>query len=252
LLPTGAVAFLYLADRINQFPLSIIGVALSAVLLPNFAKNINDIEKTKDLFHNAFLGALQMALPIAFLFIVLADPMFYIAFYHGKFTLMDTMQAARTLQFYAFGIPFVILSKIFLSFLFAHNISRVPLIAAVASVTLNIIISLSSIFYIGHFGIAIATSIAALSNFLCLAVYTYAAFPELFDRFSEVAKLLIWTLISFIGFYYLKSALFFNLYNSWLQNTLLVFVLSAFFFIVYFAIGYGLGMIKMPYKVGRE
>lgn len=252
LLPTGAITFLVLADRINQFPLSIIGVALSAVLLPNFAKNINDFEKTKDLFHNAFLGAMQMALPITFLFIILANPMFYVLFYHGKFTLMDTMQTAQTLQFYAFGIPFVILSKIFLSFLFANNISKVPLIAAVTSVALNIVISLSTIFYIGYIGIAIATAVAACCNFLCLSIYAYNAFPGLFDRFYDVAKLLLWSLVTFTGFYYLKNALFFNLYNSRLENMALVFVLSMFFLTVYFVIGYSLGMIKIPYKAVQK
>ena len=41
LLPTGAISHLYYADRLNQLPLALFGVAIGIVLLPSLSKSIN-------------------------------------------------------------------------------------------------------------------------------------------------------------------------------------------------------------------
>ena len=40
LLPTGAIAYLYYADRIYQLPLGVVGVAMGTALLPRLARSL--------------------------------------------------------------------------------------------------------------------------------------------------------------------------------------------------------------------
>ena len=252
LLPAGAVTLLHTADRLNQFPLSIIGVALSVVLLPNFSKIIDNAKETKILFHNAIIGALQLALPITFLLILLADPLFYILYYHGKFTLMDTLQASRTLQCYAFGIPFVIVSKIFLSFLFARNASKIALYAAMGSVAINIMMSISLMPFVGHYGIAMATAIAAFFNCLILMIYTYVDFPQLFETVKDIFTLILWSAFTFIMIFIGKKAFFSPLYSSRFENFQLVLAITTLFLLLYYGVGYFFKFIQMPSQISKK
>lgn len=251
-LPRASIIYLFMADRINQFPLSMVGVALSVVLLPNFSKNIHDPQKTQNLFHNALIGALQLALPVSFIFVLLAEPIFYILFFHGKYTLIDTLQSARTLKFYAFGIPFVIVSKIFLSFLFANSISKIPLYAAIVSVGINVTLSVLLIPYMSHCGIAIATSLAACVNLVCLVTYSYKKFPYLFEQYKDVIKLIIWSVVNFILFYGIKWWAFPEIYDSFFHNLISIATLGMLFSGIYFILGYRLGLIIIPYKATKQ
>ena len=38
-LPSGSISFLYFADRINQLPLALIGIAIGTALLPKLSRN---------------------------------------------------------------------------------------------------------------------------------------------------------------------------------------------------------------------
>ncbi|USO02085.1 MAG: murein biosynthesis integral membrane protein MurJ [Alphaproteobacteria bacterium] len=247
-LPVGAITYLSLADRLNQFPLSIIGVALSVVLLPNFSKYKNGSQEVKSLFHNSIIGSLQLSLPITFLMIALADPIFYVLFFHGKFTLADTINTAKTLKMYAFGIPFVILTKVLLSFLFSRSITRVPLYSAILSVVTNTIISVVLLPYVGHLGIAIGTSIAACLNCLCLVTYIYLEYPEMLEDYHDILAVIVWSITCGMVCYFIKINFLPKFYPSFLENSIFILLATGFFSGLYYGIGYKTGIVKFSKK----
>ena len=40
LLPTGAVSYLYYADRLNQLPLAVVGIAVGTAILPSLSRQV--------------------------------------------------------------------------------------------------------------------------------------------------------------------------------------------------------------------
>ncbi len=90
-LPVGAISHLYYADRLNQLPLAIFGIALGVVLLPSLSKSIksNDNEITKKLQNNSLEFALLISIPSAIGLYILALPIVHILFERGAFTQED-------------------------------------------------------------------------------------------------------------------------------------------------------------------
>ena len=46
-LPDGSISFLYYADRVNQLPLGVLGIAISTALLPILSKQIKQNKKKR-------------------------------------------------------------------------------------------------------------------------------------------------------------------------------------------------------------
>ena len=44
-LPDGSISFLYYADRVNQLPLGVLGIAISTALLPILSKQVKQNKK---------------------------------------------------------------------------------------------------------------------------------------------------------------------------------------------------------------
>ena len=88
LLPTGSITFLYYADRINQLPVGVVGVAVGTALLPLLSRQIRqgDDAAAKDSLNRAIEIALLLALPAAAASIVIAEPIIATLFQRGAFT----------------------------------------------------------------------------------------------------------------------------------------------------------------------
>ncbi len=169
---TGAVSFLYYADRLFQLPLGIIGVAIGVVLLPTLSRKLRagDAQGALDSQNRALELSLFLTLPAAAALIVIGRPIIHAVYEHGEFTRSDTLNVAPALAAFACGLPAFTLSKIFQPGFFAREDTRTPMIFAIVAVVVNIAASLVLSRYMGHVGIAVATSIAAWVNALLLIV----------------------------------------------------------------------------------
>lgn len=171
LLPTGAVAYLYYADRLNQLPLGVIGVAISMALLPLLAQAVQ--EKSPNRIESAFSRAIDIGmlfgLPAAAALAVLGTAIFEVLFVRGAFTSADAAATARVLQGYALGIPAFILVKIFATRFFAGHDTRTPVRIALVALSANIAFAVWLLPPFGAFGIAMAASLASWVNLLLLA-----------------------------------------------------------------------------------
>jgi putative peptidoglycan lipid II flippase len=166
LLPAGAVSWLYYADRVNQLPLGVIGIALSTALLPLLSRQVRAgaFAAANAAQNRAVEFGLLITLPAAVALAVAATPIVSTLFGRGAFTPGDEVATAAALAVYAAGLPAYVLNKVLAPGFFARGDTGTPVRVGIASVALNIALALLLIRPLGHVGLAAATAIAAVAN----------------------------------------------------------------------------------------
>ena len=141
LLPAGAVSYLYYADRLNQLPLGVIGIAVGTALLPLLARQIRAGEAEAALAsqNRALELALLLTLPCAVGLAVLSLPIMQVLFERGAFGAADAPATAQALAAYALGLPAYVLVKVLVPGFFARKDTRTPVKIAVVCLIANIV-----------------------------------------------------------------------------------------------------------------
>ena len=90
-LPAKSVSFMYYADRINQLPLGVLGIAVGTALLPTLSRQVSAGENDRALasLNRAIEYAMLLTLPAAAALLIIADPILQVLFVGGKFTHAD-------------------------------------------------------------------------------------------------------------------------------------------------------------------
>ena len=166
----GSVSWLYYADRLIELPVGMIAIALQTVILPSISKLHNRGDYAgfrRNLLWGAQVGVM-LGLPAAVGLFVLAVPLTATLFFGGEFTWVDVEKVAVALRAFALGVLPLMLVKIFAPGFFAKKDTKTPFYYATISVGVNIFVGLSLFKFIGHVGIAIATTIAAYVHAILL------------------------------------------------------------------------------------
>ena len=171
-LPTGAVSYLFYADRLVQLPLGLIGAALGTALLPLLARQLRGgrEEAARHGFDRALELALLLSLPAAVGLAVLAAPIVAVLFERGGFDAVATRATAAALAAFALGLPAYVLIKVLATGFFAREDTRTPVLVAAASLLVNVAVILATVGRLGHVGIALATALASWLNAALLAL----------------------------------------------------------------------------------
>lgn len=172
LLPTGSISFLFYADRINQLPLGVVGVAVGTALLPMLSKQLRggDDAAAMNSLNRALEFSLFLTLPAAIAYMVIADPIVSVLFERKEFTSMDSQATAAALLVYAFGLPAYVLNKALTPGFFARGDTKTPMKIAGVCMVINIVFNLILMGPFLHVGLAMATVISAWTNTILLAV----------------------------------------------------------------------------------
>lgn len=168
LVGTGAISWLYYANRLQQLPLGVIGAAISVALLPILSKSLKEgqTEEARSTQDKAVEYGLLLSLPAAVLLIVLAEPIVCLLFQHGKFLPSDAVKTAYAVIAYSIGLPCYVMTKALMPNFFARGDTATPVkYSAVVFIT-NLICILLLMHTFGHIGIACATTIAAFVSLL--------------------------------------------------------------------------------------
>jgi putative peptidoglycan lipid II flippase len=170
LLPSGSVSWLFYADRLNQPPLGIIGIAVATTLLPVLSTRVQagDHNGVRHYTTRAVEFSFVLGLPAMIGLAVAARPIIHVLFEQGAFTSHDTRMTAFALSAYSLGLLPFILIKVLSAIFFSHHDTKTPVRTAVTSVVLNIVFALSLLHALGHAGIALATALASWANFTLL------------------------------------------------------------------------------------
>lgn len=175
-LPAGAYVFLAMADRLNQLPLGIVGIALGTAILPSLSRFIarEDSDGAFRLQSNAVELALLLTLPAAVALFV-AGSAFTRAFYvGGAFTHEDAMQTGGVVAALVIGLPAYVLVKVLVPNFFARKDTRTPVYTAAISLLLNVALNFYLVPRFGVVGLGLAGSSAAWCN--CGLLYAILSF----------------------------------------------------------------------------
>lgn len=166
LLPEGSISYLFYADRLNQLPIGVIGVAVGTVLLPSISKALGtgDHKSAQQQQNRAMEFALFLTLPAAVALMIIPHELISTLFERGAFSSTDTTAAAMALMAYASGLPAYVIIKVLTPAFFARQNTKTPVKIAAFSLVLNTTLNLILIIPLAHVGLALATSIAAWAN----------------------------------------------------------------------------------------
>jgi putative peptidoglycan lipid II flippase len=153
-----------------EFPLGILGVALSTVILPRLSRR--RAEGAGDAFSGTLDWGLRMTVlfgvPSAVGLIMLAGPMIATLFQSDVFDAHDVNMAQRSLMAYALGLQAFILIKVLAPGFYACQDTSTPVRYGVIAMLVNMVLNLLLIFPLQHAGLALATSLSAYLNALLL------------------------------------------------------------------------------------
>ena len=241
LVGSGAISWLYYANRLQQLPLGVVGAAISVAVLPVLSKHIkaNQLNEAKTVQSKAFEYGALLSIPAAFALIVLAQPIINILFQHGKFGPEQTIQTTKAVIAYAVGLPAYVLVKSLAPNFFARGDTKTPVKYSIIVLITNLCFALLLMKPFGHVGIATATTIAA---FVSLWQYMRGLKKRTFWMCDKalLQKILKIIFCSILMAFALKAQLWgLNLYfENWLGLTLfpklLLFGLTCIFGLIVF------------------
>ena len=170
LLPGGSVSYLYYADRLNQLPLGVVGIAIGTAILPPLSRQVRtgDAAGAAQTQNRGVELALLLTLPAAAALVVLAQPILAILFQRGAFGPEETAATAAALAAYAVGLPAFVLVKVLAPGFYAHHDTATPVKVAIAAVLLNFGLTLGLMQFLAHVGNALALSAAGWMQALVL------------------------------------------------------------------------------------
>jgi putative peptidoglycan lipid II flippase len=191
----GRVSWLNIAFRLMQLPLGIFGVAIATVTLPLVSRSAALGNKTE--FRGALAHAMRLVMlltiPSAIGLIILAEPIIGLIYQHGRFT--STIQTAEALRFYAIGLVGYSAVKVLAPAFYALDKRNLPMLVSLFSIGVNIGLNWFFTFrlQLGHRGLALSTSLVAITNFLILyaMMRRYVGRLETGVMLQTLAKLLL-------------------------------------------------------------
>lgn len=162
----SGVSYLYYADRINELPLAIIGIAVGTALLPLLSRQIRE-GKLDHAIHSqnrAIELTLFLSLPAAIALLVIAEPIISVMFERGAFGAAETAATYPALMAFAAGLPAFVLVKVLAPIFYAHEDTKTPFKIATLCVVVNLVFNLLLMGPLEHVGMALATTIAGWVN----------------------------------------------------------------------------------------
>ncbi len=241
---SGAISYLYYADRVYQLPLALVGIAIGIVLLPSISSKIRS--DTRETIHHSIeqtlLYSLLFAVPASLGIYVLSDEIVSALFERGEFDEKSSLFTSQALKFYALGLVAFIVMKIYTPIFFAYENAKPTLYITAINLAMNTLFSIVLFINIGFIGIPIATSISAWISVLLMNYYL-----KMFNYYQISSRIIfpitIIAISSFFMYLYLfflkkYSEIFFNLLQdreiifllfSVLSSILLYFILISFY-----------------------
>jgi putative peptidoglycan lipid II flippase len=183
-LPAGSLSALAYADRLNQLPIGVIGIAIGTVLLPDMSRRLaaGDQAGAMASQRRAFEFTLLFSVPFVAAFLTVPGSIMRAMFARGAFTSDDAAAAGATLAAYAIGlIPFVLIRSAVATF-YARKDTATPVKASLTGLAVNVLLKILLMGSLAQVGLALATAIGAWINLLLVLGFAVRARYLHFDR----------------------------------------------------------------------
>jgi putative peptidoglycan lipid II flippase len=176
-LPAGSLSALAYADRLNQLPIGVIGIAIGTVLLPDMSRRLaaGDQAGAMASQRRAFEFTLLFSVPFVAAFLTVPNAIMRAMFARGAFTTADAAAAGAALAAYAIGlIPFVLIRSAVATF-YARKDTATPVKASLTGLTVNVLLKILLMGSLAQVGLALATAVGAWINLLLVLGFAVRA-----------------------------------------------------------------------------
>jgi len=168
----GSIAYMNWATSLREFPMGLVGTAISIAVLPTLARqalSVTQQQAFKDTLGQGMRLVLMLIIPATVGMFVLAGPLVGLLFEHGAFTANDTTITAIALRLYLLGIPFAAIDLLLVFAFYARKDTLTPAIVGLISLAFYMLIALALRTGYSFYGLMIADSVKFLIHVtLCL------------------------------------------------------------------------------------
>jgi putative peptidoglycan lipid II flippase len=180
----GSISWLGYAFRLMQLPIGVFGVAISTTSLTQLSRDAaaGDREALTATLRRGLQMVLFLTVPSTVGLAILGEPIIRLIFEHGRFSSHATVETARALSGYTLGLVAYSAIKVVASAFYAIGRTRVPLAASVSAVAANLVWNVVTFRWLGHLGLALGTSIAAIVNLAVLLVALHLQVGRVINR----------------------------------------------------------------------
>jgi putative peptidoglycan lipid II flippase len=224
----GGASWLSYAFRLMQFPIGVFGVAIGTAAIPTLSRLASEENFVK--FRNTLADAVKLvfllAIPSACGLIVLGNPIVSLIYQRGEFDGFDTNMTAWALAAYSIGLAGYAAIKVLSPAFYALDDAKTPMYISLVSILVHVPASFGLMQLLstvgvsperpngfGHAGVALATSIVAIVNFLALAFFMRRRIQRLNGRdiFSSLVRIIVasavMSAVAYVSYYLLTNYL---------------------------------------------
>jgi len=246
-LTPGSVSWVNFADRLMEFPIAMLGVALGVVLMPQLsaAKASGDSLRYSAMLDWGLRLVVVLAWPCALALMVFAQPLVSVLYHYGAFTAHDVTQTTAALMGYGVGLLGLVAIKVLAPGFYAQEDTRTPVRIAIMVLVFTQILNFFLVPHLAHAALTLSIGLGALLNAVSLLIGLrrqgkYQPLPGWPVLMAQVlaASVVFGGLLFYAGQYWDWTAM---QDQAWMRVGLLAGVLSA-CGVVYFATLRGLGM----------
>ncbi len=171
-LETGAVSYMNYADRLNQLPLGIIGIALSTAILPTLSKFVgsDNHDGASQIQSDAIELSMLLTLPATIALAICGVPFVTMIFEGGRFAIEDANQTGAVLTALVMGLPAYVLIKVLVPNFYARADTKTPVYTAFVALFVFITYNILFLETYGVVGVALASAAGAWINVTILYV----------------------------------------------------------------------------------
>lgn len=167
----GAIAAIYYANRIIQFPLAVFGLAIASAALPTMSRLAaeDNMEELRNTISFSLRSIFLIMVPCSFMIMVLSGPIIELFFQRGQFSSYSTVITSSALLFYSLGLSAFAGVKILVSCFYSLKDTKTPVKVATGCLVINVLLNVILMFPLKVSGLALASSISAVINFCVLS-----------------------------------------------------------------------------------
>ncbi len=170
LLPQGSVSWLNYAYRLMQLPIGLFGVAIATVTLAEVSRHAarKEMPELKRTISFSLRFGLFLTLPATMILMALAHPIVALLYQHGRFGPDDSWQTAQALWGYAVGLSAFSAVRVLVPVYYSLGMTRIPVTISFITIAINVVLNIMLMEPLQHRGLALATSISSVLNFVLL------------------------------------------------------------------------------------
>jgi putative peptidoglycan lipid II flippase len=166
----GAAAAVYYGERLYQFPLGMLGVAVATAIFPLLSRHAARGDR-RQLAADLTLGlrlVVFLGLPASAGLVLLAGPLTQALFEHGEFTAEDARRTAGMIAWYATGVWAYCALPVVVRGYYALGDRATPVKVGMVTVAFNLALNAALVWPLAEQGLAVSTSLAATVQVLAL------------------------------------------------------------------------------------